>query len=220
MSDRRSSAAVRPRRAQRAADDNRRSSGSRPDRVAAWAFVLGIFLILLAATTSHGDTGGAGVARRQGRRAGGRAPTRAAAGPARARQAARWAMTSDASADPARAAATAHADRDRHLRRCHRAAVRAFQRDAQPERRRRSSARETRPALVRADERPDGDLVRPGLVRQPHGLRRAPAAAARSAWRTRRCRAAPSVTFYHGGRFVTVAGDRPRARSGAASPGT
>ena len=35
------------------------SSGSRPDRVAAWAFVLGIFLILLAATTSHGDTGGA-----------------------------------------------------------------------------------------------------------------------------------------------------------------
>src|SRR5439155_22769826 len=34
-------------------------SGSRPDRVAAWAFVLGILLILLAATTSHGQTGGA-----------------------------------------------------------------------------------------------------------------------------------------------------------------
>ena len=34
-------------------------SRSRPDRVAAWAFVLGIFLILLAATTSRGDTGGA-----------------------------------------------------------------------------------------------------------------------------------------------------------------
>ncbi len=33
--------------------------GSRPDRVAAWAFVLGIFLILLAAATSHGATGGA-----------------------------------------------------------------------------------------------------------------------------------------------------------------
>jgi Lytic transglycolase/Putative peptidoglycan binding domain len=33
--------------------------GSRPDRVAAWAFVLGIFLILLAAATSHGETGGA-----------------------------------------------------------------------------------------------------------------------------------------------------------------
>jgi hypothetical protein len=34
-------------------------SRSRPDRVAAWAFVLGIFLILLAATTSRGDSGGA-----------------------------------------------------------------------------------------------------------------------------------------------------------------
>jgi hypothetical protein len=33
-------------------------SGSRPDRVAAWALVLGILLILLAATTSHGQTGG------------------------------------------------------------------------------------------------------------------------------------------------------------------
>jgi peptidoglycan hydrolase-like protein with peptidoglycan-binding domain len=33
--------------------------GSRPDRVAAWAFALGIFLILLAAATSHGATGGA-----------------------------------------------------------------------------------------------------------------------------------------------------------------
>ncbi len=36
-------------------------SGSRPDRVAAWAFVLGILLILLAATTSNGQTGGAGT---------------------------------------------------------------------------------------------------------------------------------------------------------------
>ena len=34
---------------------------SRPDRVAAWAFVLGIFLILLAATTSRGESGGAGI---------------------------------------------------------------------------------------------------------------------------------------------------------------
>ena len=32
---------------------------SRPDRVAAWAFLLGIFLILLAATTSNGASGGA-----------------------------------------------------------------------------------------------------------------------------------------------------------------
>jgi hypothetical protein len=34
---------------------------SRPDRVAAWALALGIFLILLAATTSRGETGGAQV---------------------------------------------------------------------------------------------------------------------------------------------------------------
>jgi peptidoglycan hydrolase-like protein with peptidoglycan-binding domain len=34
-------------------------SSSRPDRVAAWAFLLGVLLILIAATTSHGDTGGA-----------------------------------------------------------------------------------------------------------------------------------------------------------------
>jgi hypothetical protein len=33
--------------------------GSRPDRVAAWALFLGIFLILLAAATSHAQTGGA-----------------------------------------------------------------------------------------------------------------------------------------------------------------
>jgi len=35
--------------------------GGRPDRVAAWAFALGIFLILVAATTSRGDSGGAPV---------------------------------------------------------------------------------------------------------------------------------------------------------------
>ena len=34
---------------------------SRPDRVAAWAFALGIFLILVAATTSRGESGGAAV---------------------------------------------------------------------------------------------------------------------------------------------------------------
>jgi hypothetical protein len=34
---------------------------NRPDRVAAWALLLGIFLILLAATTSRGDTGGSQV---------------------------------------------------------------------------------------------------------------------------------------------------------------
>jgi hypothetical protein len=33
--------------------------GGRPDRVAAWAFVLAVFLILVAATTSRGETGGA-----------------------------------------------------------------------------------------------------------------------------------------------------------------
>jgi putative peptidoglycan binding protein/rare lipoprotein A (RlpA)-like double-psi beta-barrel protein len=33
----------------------------RPDRVAAWAFALGVFLILLAATTSNGQSGGVAV---------------------------------------------------------------------------------------------------------------------------------------------------------------
>jgi peptidoglycan hydrolase-like protein with peptidoglycan-binding domain len=35
------------------------ASGSRPDRVAAWALALGILLILLAASTSRGESGGA-----------------------------------------------------------------------------------------------------------------------------------------------------------------
>jgi peptidoglycan hydrolase-like protein with peptidoglycan-binding domain len=35
------------------------SSAPRPDLVAAWAFALGLLLILLAAATSHGQTGGA-----------------------------------------------------------------------------------------------------------------------------------------------------------------
>jgi hypothetical protein len=35
------------------------SQGGRPDRVAAWAFGLAVFLILVAATTSRGETGGA-----------------------------------------------------------------------------------------------------------------------------------------------------------------
>jgi rare lipoprotein A (peptidoglycan hydrolase) len=34
---------------------------SRPDRVAAWALLLGIFLILLAASTSQGETGGSSL---------------------------------------------------------------------------------------------------------------------------------------------------------------
>ena len=36
-------------------------SRSRPDRVALWAFGLGVFLILVAATTSNGQSGGAGI---------------------------------------------------------------------------------------------------------------------------------------------------------------
>jgi putative peptidoglycan binding protein/rare lipoprotein A (RlpA)-like double-psi beta-barrel protein len=38
---------------------NNSLSSARPDRVAAWAFLLGVLLILLAATTSHGASGGA-----------------------------------------------------------------------------------------------------------------------------------------------------------------
>jgi Putative peptidoglycan binding domain/Lytic transglycolase len=54
--DRRLERRAPARRARRKTPNN---IGSRPDRVAAWAFALGIFLILLAATTSHGATGGA-----------------------------------------------------------------------------------------------------------------------------------------------------------------
>ena len=39
------------------------SPGGRPDRVAAWAFAMAVFLILVAATTSRGDSGGASVPR-------------------------------------------------------------------------------------------------------------------------------------------------------------
>lgn len=50
---------------ERRASARRRSynpvSRSRPDRVALWAFGLGIFLILVAATTSNGQSGGANV---------------------------------------------------------------------------------------------------------------------------------------------------------------
>jgi hypothetical protein len=47
--------------ARRRAAANNPMGRSRPDRVAAWAFVLGIFLILLAATTSNGASGGAAL---------------------------------------------------------------------------------------------------------------------------------------------------------------
>jgi rare lipoprotein A len=60
--------------ARRRAAANNPMGRSRPDRVAAWAFLLGIFLILLAATTSTGASGGAGLP----------APAPAAQAPARA----------------------------------------------------------------------------------------------------------------------------------------
>jgi hypothetical protein len=53
-----------PRRAQvrsRRTSTYNSSHGGRPDRVAAWAFVMAVFLILVAATTSRGETGGASV---------------------------------------------------------------------------------------------------------------------------------------------------------------
>lgn len=54
-----------PRRAQmrRRSQTYNSSPGGRPDRVAAWAFAMAVFLILVAATTSRGESGGASVPR-------------------------------------------------------------------------------------------------------------------------------------------------------------
>jgi hypothetical protein len=54
---------VGPRRAQarRRPPTHNSSQGGRPDRVAAWAFVMAVFLILVAATTSRGESGGAAI---------------------------------------------------------------------------------------------------------------------------------------------------------------
>jgi hypothetical protein len=53
-----------PRRAQTRGRPTRTynsSPGGRPDRVALWAFAMALFLILVAATTSRGETGGVSV---------------------------------------------------------------------------------------------------------------------------------------------------------------
>jgi Putative peptidoglycan binding domain/Lytic transglycolase len=55
-----------PRRAQvrsRRSQTYNSSLGGRPDRVAAWAFAMAVFLILVAATTARGESGGASVPR-------------------------------------------------------------------------------------------------------------------------------------------------------------
>ncbi len=60
MSDRRLERRRAPAQSERRRPQSKRQqSGPRPDRVAAWAFLLGILLILLAAGTSEGETGGA-----------------------------------------------------------------------------------------------------------------------------------------------------------------
>ena len=61
MSDRRHQRRRNGQPPRRRAQTYTTTSGTRPDRVAAWAFALGIFLILVAATTSHGESGGAGL---------------------------------------------------------------------------------------------------------------------------------------------------------------
>lgn len=60
MSDRRYERQIAV-RSVRARQEQRATRRPRPDRVAAWAFLLGVFLILVAATTSNGESGGAGV---------------------------------------------------------------------------------------------------------------------------------------------------------------
>jgi hypothetical protein len=59
VSDRRYERQLAARAPRRRIPAQRSTGGPRPDRVAAWAFLLGVFLILVAATTSHGDSGGA-----------------------------------------------------------------------------------------------------------------------------------------------------------------
>ena len=59
MSDRPTSGPARTQARSRRYPTETSSPGGRPDRVAAWAFAMAVFLILVAATTSRGESGGA-----------------------------------------------------------------------------------------------------------------------------------------------------------------
>ena len=188
-------------------------SSSRPDRVAAWAFMLGILLILLAATSSHGETGGAGAPAVEPLPAVGAAPQlgqrvlgKGAAGEdvttlqriLRAKGYATAALVASGTFDDATEQA-----------------VRSFQRGAGlsvdgivgPE---------TRPALVALMRVLRATWYGPGFYgkRTACGKRLAPSTVG-VAHRTLPC--GTRVTFYHGGHFATVAViDRGPFRRGVA----
>jgi hypothetical protein len=177
------------------------SSGTRPDRVAAWAFALGIFLILVAATTSHGQSGGAGVVSPPG-----------AHGPADGLSEAQLGqriLRIGSSGDDVRtlqlilgARGYGAFDATGTFGPATDAAVRAFQRDV-------GAAvdgvvgPQTRPELVRLMSLRRATWYGPGLYgnKTACGARLTPATLG-VAHRSLPC--GTRVTFYHGGRFVTV----------------
>jgi putative peptidoglycan binding protein/rare lipoprotein A (RlpA)-like double-psi beta-barrel protein len=194
--ERRRTAASAPRRP----PIRRPSPGARPDRVALWAFGLGVVLILLAATSSNGDTGGVA------------APPPAstpAPAPATAELGQRT-LGTGASGEDVRtlqrilrakgygriaATGTFDATTEQAVRRFQAAAGLAVDGIVGPR---------TRPALVALMRVLKATWYGPGLYgkRTACGKRLAP-------WTLgvahRKLPCGTSVTFYHGGRFVTVA---------------
>ena len=181
----RAARSVRSRRSQ----THNSSPGARPDRVAAWAFALAIFLILVAATTSHGESGGASVPQPAAPAAGAAGATRPQLGERMLQRGQRGPGRAHAAVDPATPAATAtlsatgRFDEPRPPR-CGASSARPA---CEPT---ASSGPQTRPKLLALMRLRRATWYGPGPVREPHGLRPAAAAARRSAWRTARCPAA------------------------------